>query len=472
MDKKIGEYHLIDFIEPGGSSAVYRASQRGSKEEVAIKIMRDRFPNRDQTLMKTFKKEVEVLKKLDHEHIVKIIEVIFDNTDYDQMARPCIVMPYIPGGTLRKLLNNHDLLSLETIRSYIRQITKALQYAHDRNVFHCDVKPENILLSEDGSCLFLADFGIAQILSEIHSTTHVTTKPSGTAEYMSPEQFDGHPSPKSDQYALAILLYECLCGSLPFKGTNYNQLSKQHYHAQVPSLRQKCRNRQRNISKRTEQAILKALTKDKEKRYSNIETFAEALDKALTLEIEEEQRRNAEQAQQVEEGRHISVTKTIVWSVGIILIVLSQFLLPDWSIRGIYNAASFYDGTQSTQGIVTDSQLTLENDGRNGYESCSISVTFTLVGKTSPTIIQEYLLTLPLTASTCPDKGAKVEVLYYPRNPADAKTTQKVDEDIMTNIVGTGCLLVLALLVIALLADRINSRYNSSIKLAALILYS
>src|SRR5581483_3930744 len=205
MDKWIGPYRLINFIEPGGSSAVFRAYRKDSEEEVAIKVMRDRFPKRDPTPKEKFLREVQILETLDHKHIVKLIEVIFEDTDYDQMIRPCIIMPYVPGGTLRKFLKNNNLLAFETIRSYMSQITAALAYAHSHKVVHCDVKPENILLSEDGSHLFLADFGIAQILSEIHSTTHVTTRPSGTDIYMAPEQFEGHPSSKSDQYALAIL---------------------------------------------------------------------------------------------------------------------------------------------------------------------------------------------------------------------------------------------------------------------------
>src|SRR5689334_8311271 len=197
MDKWLGEYRLDNFIDPGGSSAVFHACKKNSEKAVAIKIMRDRFQNRDPNLKNDVFKEVELLTRLDHDHNVKFIKVIFYNTDHDQMARPCIVMPYVPGGTLRKLLKNNDLLPLETVRSYMRQITEALSYAHSRNIAHCDIKPENLLLSEDGRKIFLADFGIAKILSEIHSTMRVTTSPSGTALYMAPEQFEGHPSRRS-----------------------------------------------------------------------------------------------------------------------------------------------------------------------------------------------------------------------------------------------------------------------------------
>src|SRR5947209_254530 len=158
IDQWIGEYHLTKLIGPGASSAVFRACKTGSEEEVAIKRMSERFPNHDLALKEKFLKEVGILGTLDHNHIVRLIEVIFENTDYNQMARPCIVMPYIPGGTLRKLLNENDLLPLETIRSYMLQITEALSYAHDCKVVHCDIKPENILLSKDGNNVFLADF--------------------------------------------------------------------------------------------------------------------------------------------------------------------------------------------------------------------------------------------------------------------------------------------------------------------------
>lgn len=458
IDEWIGEYHIIGFrsatvLGHGGSSTVFRAYKKDNEEEVvALKRMHDPFPNYDAALKEKILKEVDILEMLDHDHIVKLIEVIFEDTDYGQMARPCIVMPYVPGGTLRKLLTNNDLLPLETIRSYMRQITDALSYAHSHRdrVVHCDVKPENILLSEDGNKVFLTDFGIAQITSEIRSTTHVTTKPSGTDIYMAPEQFKGHPSRKSDQYALAIVLYECLCGSPPFEGANYGWLSEQHHHAQVPSLRQKCRSRGRNISKRTERVVLTALAKKKEKRYLDIKAFAEALDKALTLEIkiEEERHHKAEQAYQAKEEQYTSTTKIIVWSVGVILIVLSLFVF----IRAIYDAQAFYEGTKTTQGIIIYYDASTVSDGSTVVGSCSISVTFTPVGKTSPITIQENG-----GLSTCgEERGKKVEVLYHPSNPTDAKTTEKASEDIWTTILGLLLFLPMILVGTAKLANKID----------------
>ena len=129
-------------------------------------------------------------------------------------------MPYASGGTLRQKLEAHGgLLPSETIRSYTRQLADALNYAHQHDIIHCDVKPENVLLDKDGH-LLLGDFGIARIRAETLSGVSMTTQePFGTLVYMAPEQFKGKPHRAIDQYALATMIYEWFCGHPPFDGT-------------------------------------------------------------------------------------------------------------------------------------------------------------------------------------------------------------------------------------------------------------
>jgi serine/threonine protein kinase len=157
--------------------------------------------------------------------------------------------------------------------SYIKPVAAALQYAHDRRVIHRDVKPENMLLG-DQQRLFLSDFGIATMAHSTASMKQVDH--SGTAHYMAPEQFEGHPRPASDQYALAIVVYEWLTGSRPFQGDSFMAIGMQHLVAPVPSLRAK----NPALSEPVEQAVLTALTKDPKNRFVSIQAFATALEQS------------------------------------------------------------------------------------------------------------------------------------------------------------------------------------------------
>src|SRR5437667_3125840 len=127
-------------------------------------------------------------------------------------------MEYAPQGTLRDRHPRGSVLPPLTVVSYVRPVAAALQYAHDSRVIHRDVKPENILV-DDQQQLLLSDFGIAAM---VHSTASMKTLESaGTPHYMAPEQFQGRPCPQSDQYALAIIVYEWLTGERPFQGDSF-----------------------------------------------------------------------------------------------------------------------------------------------------------------------------------------------------------------------------------------------------------
>ena len=288
---RIGPYQHITFLDRGRSAEVHLAKHGESGELVAIKVLHEFISNRQEKTQEKFLKEVKIVRDLDHPGIVKIIDTGFVDTELRQGKRPYIVMPYASGGTLRQKLEAHGgLLPSETIRSYTRQLADALNYAHQHDIIHCDVKPENVLLDKDGH-LLLGDFGIARIRAETLSGVSMTTQePFGTLVYMAPEQFKGKPHRAIDQYALATMIYEWFCGHPPFDGTTYERLINQHVNARVPSLQKACKASNSKVSKKVEQVLLKALNKKHRDRYSSIQDFAQALDQALEEMILQEQR--------------------------------------------------------------------------------------------------------------------------------------------------------------------------------------
>jgi serine/threonine protein kinase len=177
--------------------------------------------------MTQFQQEARILVGLSHPHIVNILDFGLDG------QTPYLVMSYAPHGTLRARHPKGVVLPVITVVEYIKQVAQALQYAHERKIVHRDVKPENMLIGEQGEIL-LSDFGIALIAqsSRYQSTMDMV----GTIAYMAPEQIAGHPRIASDQYALGIVAYEWLCGTRPFHGS-FTEIAVQHSVTPPPPLR-------------------------------------------------------------------------------------------------------------------------------------------------------------------------------------------------------------------------------------------
>ena len=175
-------------------------------------------------------------------------------------------MDYAPNGTLLQQHPRGTRLPLVTIISYVQQIADGLQYAHEKSLIHRDIKPENILFGANYEVL-ISDFGLAVVA---HNTRSLKTEDkNGTPLYMAPEQWQKHPLPASDQYALGIMVYEWLCGEGPFEGGSL-QLMHQHIYVDPPLLRSK----DPTISLKIEQVVMKALSKDPGQRFESVKQFA------------------------------------------------------------------------------------------------------------------------------------------------------------------------------------------------------
>ncbi len=268
VGQQLGNYRLIRFIGYGGFADTYLGEQVYLKTFAAIKVLRTQLAQNDQ---QAFYNEARTIAQLRHPNIVRVLE--FGVESYTNT--PYLVMEYAPNGTLRQRHPRGTILAPATVVSYVKHIAAALQYAHDQKLIHRDVKPENMLLGASNEVL-LSDFGIAVIAQSTRAP--MPQDVAGTVTFMAPEQIQGKPRPASDQYALAVVVYEWLCGVPPFHGT-YIEVAVQHERMAPPLLREHVQ----TILPNVEQVVLTGLAKDPQRRFGSVQAFATALEQASKL---------------------------------------------------------------------------------------------------------------------------------------------------------------------------------------------
>jgi Tol biopolymer transport system component/tRNA A-37 threonylcarbamoyl transferase component Bud32 len=264
IGQPMGSYRLTRLLGRGGFAEVYLGEHRYLGSQAAVKVLPVQAYQEQRELIL---KEARTSASLDHPHIARMLEFGF------QEATPYMVMPYASGGTLRTRHPRGTILSFERIVFYTMQIAEALQYAHDQKVLHRDVKPENVLLGP-GNELLLGDFGIAVVAHKTESMSEQGV--AGTSVYMAPEQARGRARPASDQYALAVVVYEWIRGTPPFKGTPI-EVALKHLFDQPPALKKKAPLGD-NAEEYTRQVLMKALAKDPHRRFPSVLAFACALE--------------------------------------------------------------------------------------------------------------------------------------------------------------------------------------------------
>ncbi len=283
---QLGRYRLVQLIGSGNMGEVYLAEDTQLNRQVAIKLMRSEgssYPNPDavKEAARLFQREAKAIAALDHPHILPLYDFGEQTTNGTPMTY--MVMPLRKEGSLATWLQQRgttNLLSFEEVGYFVRQAADALQYAHNHQITHQDVKPSNFLIRQYNSDqslpdLQLADFGIAKFSTGTASSSHTIR---GTPSYMAPEQWSGFPVQASDQYALAVMAYELLTGRLPFQGT-LESLMYQHLQMQPrpPS------ELNPQLSPNVDAVFRIALAKQPEARFARISAFAEALRQALLL---------------------------------------------------------------------------------------------------------------------------------------------------------------------------------------------
>lgn len=267
----LGNYKLVRLLGQGGFSDVYLGEHVHLGTYAAIKILRTQLADDS---IENFRMEARTLAHLKHPNIVQVLEFGVEG------LTPYLVMEYAPNGTLRQRHPRNVPVPLNVVVPYVKQVAAALQYAHNQKLIHRDIKPENMLVGEQNHIL-LSDFGIAVVTASARAANPMMSAgasswdSAGTVSYMAPEQIQGKTVPASDQYGLAIVVYEWLSGTLPFKGP-YMEVVSQQIAAVPPSLREKVP----SLPPDVEQVLLIALNKDPQQRFGHIEAFGNALEAA------------------------------------------------------------------------------------------------------------------------------------------------------------------------------------------------
>ncbi|MGD8850077.1 MAG: serine/threonine-protein kinase, partial [Anaerolineales bacterium] len=264
---RLGKYDLVRKIGSGGMSSVFKAIDRESDRSVAVKVLPPGL-DEEQSFKARFEREAKILMRLRHPNIVPILD--FGEVD----GVYYIVMPLMEVGTLRERINSGPLKPEEGAH-IVRQIAEALQYAHDMDLVHRDVKPSNILLDEEGNA-WLSDFGTARVLDATANLTGSSLI--GTPQYMSPEQARGDPvTPLADVYALGVVLYQMSTGKLPFNAESPLAIAMKHASEPLPHPNAINPNLPEAIS----YVLIKALEKRPEDRYPSAIALSEAFQAAL-----------------------------------------------------------------------------------------------------------------------------------------------------------------------------------------------
>jgi serine/threonine protein kinase len=269
--RRIAQYQIIEKLGQGGMAAVYRAYDTRLERDVAIKVVRKESipPEQLERILKRFEREAKSLAKFLHPNIVPV-------HDYGEFeGAPYLAMAYLPGGTLKDKIGSP--IPVQEALSYIVPIANALAYAHRRGVIHRDVKPSNILITEDGTVM-LSDFGIAQILEESTTQLTATGMGVGTPEYMAPEQWQGKATEASDQYALGVVLYELLTGQKPFSAETPLAVALKVMSDPLPKPSEFVN----GIPEDVEKMLYKVLARDPQDRYEDMHTLKNALESFFT----------------------------------------------------------------------------------------------------------------------------------------------------------------------------------------------
>ena len=261
-------YQIIKSIGEGGMANVYLAYDTILDRNVAVKVLRGDLAT-DEKFVRRFQREALSASSLSNPNIVEVYDVGEDNGEY------YIVMEYVEGKHLKNLLKKRGKLTVPEVIDIVLQITNGLSVAHDSYIIHRDIKPQNILILDNG-LIKITDFGIAVAMNATQLTQ--TNSVMGSVHYLPPEQASGKGATlQSDIYSIGILMYELLTGKLPFKGDNAVEIALKHLKEPMPSIRDEIP----DIPQSVENIILKATAKNPKNRYADAREMHEDLKTCL-----------------------------------------------------------------------------------------------------------------------------------------------------------------------------------------------
>ncbi len=261
----LDRYQLLDIIAHGGMATIFRARDTENNRIVALKVPHLQYAS-DIVFHQRFLREEQIGLMLDHPRIIKILPA-------KEKSRLYLVMEYVEGELLSKMLGREHRLPVSTAVDFAIQLADILIYLHDRNIVHRDLKPDNIMIMP-GNKIKLIDFGIAFDAALRKITWSGLSQPVGTPDYMAPEQIKGQRgSVRADIYSLGIILYEMLTGEMPFQGHNiYTAMQAKMLENPMPPSKFR-----HDISPQLEEIILHAIERNPHERFGKVQEFRDAL---------------------------------------------------------------------------------------------------------------------------------------------------------------------------------------------------
>lgn len=261
-------YEILKSIGEGGMANVYLAEDTILNRKVAIKVLRGDLESNDK-FIRRFQREAKAVSDLSHPNIVEVYDV------GEEEGQHYIVMEYIDGRTLKQLIQKRGALTVAEVIDIMTQLTDGLSAAHEAYIIHRDIKPQNIMILDNGM-IKITDFGIAMTMNATQLTQ--TNSVMGSVHYLPPEQASGHTATtKSDIYSAGILMYELLTGSVPFKGDNAVEIALKQMKERIPSIRKQ----NPLIPQSIENIVLKSTAKNPKNRYDDIKEMNQDLQHAL-----------------------------------------------------------------------------------------------------------------------------------------------------------------------------------------------
>jgi serine/threonine protein kinase len=258
-------YRLLELVGSGGMAVVYRGMDTLLQRQVAVKVLREAFAG-DPAFLARFQREARAAARLDHPNVVTVYDVGQDG------ERHYIVMEYVDGQDLKTLVRQKGRLDVPEALDIVLQVCAGVGHAHQAGIIHCDIKPQNVLVTRDGRAK-VTDFGIARALSGSAITESETVW--GSPLYFSPEQAAGDPpSPASDVYSIGVMMYEMLAGSPPFQAERPTALALMHMRQEPPPLAV----RNPHVPPQLEWIMRKVLAKEPSARYRTAEQLAHVLE--------------------------------------------------------------------------------------------------------------------------------------------------------------------------------------------------
>ena len=323
-----GRYKVLESIDFGGMAYVYKALCKKTEREVAVKVLKSEFAGSSE-YVERFKREAQAAFQLEHENVVQVYDVGFDENSY------YMVMEFVDGPTLKNIIETSGFLPEKQAIEYALQICSALSSAHKNGIIHRDIKPQNVLVTENDVAK-ITDFGIAKsVTSHAESDSQVI----GSVYYVSPEQAKGEKvDQRTDIYSFGIMLYEMLTGELPYKGEKSVSVALKHINEQITPPKRL----NNEISESLNKIIIKATSKNKKDRYANI---AE-LKKDLTLALVDKQGEFVEvNTNTIRKFSPINIRKNNIWKIAVITVTLAMLI-----VAGVFGGNAIF-GTEQEQPV-------------------------------------------------------------------------------------------------------------------------